>query len=194
MTEEKYFFERNVFSSNNYEFTFEYDETIIHELLKNKTSGKVLDLGCGEGGNSLHLAEKGFDVTCVDISKTAIKELSKEAKKRKLKIKTVVADLESFEFEEKYDVILALGVVHFFSEEIFDIYTCQAGRFAIAFLFCLPADIYFRKRGVNTHNTTYNFIGFISYSSIFRIRRRLYCYTDNIFTGNNIKIFFDDGF
>ena len=118
MTEEKYFFERNVFSSNNYEFTFEYDETIIHELLKNKTSGKVLDLGCGEGGNSLHLAEKGFDVTCVDISKTAIKELSKEAKKRKLKIKTVVADLESFEFEEKYDVILALGVVHFFSEEI----------------------------------------------------------------------------
>lgn len=118
MTEEKYFFEKSMFSSKNYEFTFEYDETLIHELSKYKTSGNVLDLGCGEGGTSLHLAEKGFDVTCIDISKTAIKKLNKEARKRNLKIKTVVADLESFDFEEKYDVILALGVFHFFSEGI----------------------------------------------------------------------------
>jgi SAM-dependent methyltransferase len=30
----------------------------------------VLDLGCGEGRNALFLAERGFDVTVVDISKS----------------------------------------------------------------------------------------------------------------------------
>jgi len=117
MTEEKYFFEKEVFSRKNYDFTFEFDEFFISELLKHKKSGKVLDLGCGGSGYGLHLAKKGFDVTSVDISKTAIKQLEKEAKTRNLKIKTIIADMENFEFEEKYDIILALGVFHFIPEK-----------------------------------------------------------------------------
>lgn len=35
--------------------------------------GKILDVGCGAGSHSLHLQEKGFDVTSIDISKNAIK-------------------------------------------------------------------------------------------------------------------------
>lgn len=117
MTEEKMFFEEKVFSRKDYEFTFEADKELIEEILKNKKSGKVLDLGCGEAGTSLLLAEKGFEVTCIDISKTAINNIKKEAEKKELKIIAFVADLEKFEFEEDYDIIIGTGLFHFIPEE-----------------------------------------------------------------------------
>jgi len=55
MTEEKYFFEKEVFSREDYEFTFEFDESLITELLKYKkgglgNSGSGYRNG-GQGGN-----------------------------------------------------------------------------------------------------------------------------------------------
>ncbi len=35
--------------------------------------GKVLDIGCGAGSHSLHLQQKGFDLSAIDISANAIK-------------------------------------------------------------------------------------------------------------------------
>lgn len=35
--------------------------------------GKTLDVGCGAGSHSLHLQDKGFEVTAIDISPNAIK-------------------------------------------------------------------------------------------------------------------------
>lgn len=37
------------------------------------TGSRVLDLGSGEGRNALFLAERGFDVTAVDISEAGIR-------------------------------------------------------------------------------------------------------------------------
>ena len=48
---------------------------IVKSLLKYKKLGKVLDLGAGEGRNSIFLAEKGFDVTAIDISEIGINKL-----------------------------------------------------------------------------------------------------------------------
>ena len=111
------FFEEKVFSKQDFEFTFEKDEELFETILKNKKSGKVLDLGCGEAGISLSLAEKGFDITCIDISKTAIKNIKKEAEKRKIKINAFVRDLEKFDFEEDYDIIIGTGIFHFIPEK-----------------------------------------------------------------------------
>lgn len=117
MIEEKMFFEEKVFSAEDYKFTFEKDEELIGDIFKYKKSGRVLDLGCGEAGTSLALAEKGFDVTCIDISETAIKNIKKEAKKRGIKMNAFVEDLETFEIKEKYDLILGTGIFHFISEK-----------------------------------------------------------------------------
>lgn len=61
--------------------------------------GKALDLACGAGRNAIWLAEHGWEVTAVDAAQEAIEILRSRAKERRLKINTVVANLEHGEFE-----------------------------------------------------------------------------------------------
>lgn len=46
--------------------------------------GRALDLGCGEGGDALWLAERGWQVTAVDISNTALERAAATARERNL--------------------------------------------------------------------------------------------------------------
>lgn len=86
--------------------------SIVRDILKYKTTGTVLDAGAGEGRNTLFLAEKGFDVEAVDLSKVGLDKLSKLAKERGLKIKTKVADLNEIDWPVSYDVIVSSFILH----------------------------------------------------------------------------------
>lgn len=111
--------------SGKYHFEKEYAETkgtywglkpskrliYLETLLKGKS--KSLDLGCGTGKAAIYLAKKGHIVTAMDISETAISKLNDYAKKEKLKIKTFVADLESYKIKDEYDLIIASFSIHF---------------------------------------------------------------------------------
>ena len=55
--------------------------------------GKTLDLGCGSGNYAIYLAGLGFDVTGIDISLTAIKIATENARKRGVSCRFIVADL-----------------------------------------------------------------------------------------------------
>ncbi len=112
MSEEKYFFEREVFSKG-YKFRFPIDKDLLDIILKFKKKGDVLDIGVGDNGTSLKLAELGFNVTCVDISPTCINALKEEAKRRNININAVCCDIEDFKLEKEYDIIIATGVLHF---------------------------------------------------------------------------------
>ncbi len=59
--------------------------------------GRALDLACGAGRNSLHLAALGWEVTAVDSSSVAVATLRQRAVG--LAVDARVADLESDEFE-----------------------------------------------------------------------------------------------
>jgi SAM-dependent methyltransferase len=52
--------------------------SVVDEL----PSGRALDLGCGEGGDAVWLAEKGWQVVAVDVSETALARATEEAKAR----------------------------------------------------------------------------------------------------------------
>ncbi len=116
MHKEKFHFEKEVFSEN-YEFKFHIDSELIKSILFFKKKGKVLDIGVGDSGTSLRLAELGFEVTCIDISEKCINALKKESEKRGLKITLLCCDAESFDFKENYDIIIATGILHFLSRD-----------------------------------------------------------------------------
>ncbi|MGD8506705.1 MAG: class I SAM-dependent methyltransferase [Candidatus Bathyarchaeota archaeon] len=72
--------------------------------------GLVLDLGVGEGRNALFLAERGFDVEGIDISKTAVDRCLQLAKNRNLSIRAHACDMRELEIpEEKYSLIVTAG-------------------------------------------------------------------------------------
>ena len=79
---------------------------LLTEWLDDRTPGRALDFASGAGRNALYLAEKGYDVTAVDISSSAIELAEQTARGKGLKIKWVVADLDDFAIREKYDLIL----------------------------------------------------------------------------------------
>jgi SAM-dependent methyltransferase len=51
-------------------------------LVADLPAGRALDLGCGEGGDALWLAERGWQVKAVDISETALRRAADEARAR----------------------------------------------------------------------------------------------------------------
>jgi len=65
-------------------------------------TGPVLSLSEGEGRNAVFLASRGLDVIGVDISSVALEKAQTLAKSRGVEIKTVVADLATFEPEENH--------------------------------------------------------------------------------------------
>ncbi|MFC7675728.1 FAD-dependent oxidoreductase [Mycolicibacterium sp. GCM10028919] len=54
----------------------------LEEVARDLTPGRALDLGCGEGGDAVWLAEHGWHVTAVDISDTALGRARDEATAR----------------------------------------------------------------------------------------------------------------
>jgi SAM-dependent methyltransferase len=52
---------------------------LLVETAEALPAGPALDLGCGAGGDTIWLARQGWDVTAVDISGTAVDQVSKRA-------------------------------------------------------------------------------------------------------------------
>lgn len=72
--------------------------------------GPVLSLSEGEGRNAVFLAEQGFDVLGVDLSKIALEKASQLAKSRGVEIRTLVADLAAYEPEENhYGAVISIS-------------------------------------------------------------------------------------
>lgn len=73
-------------------------------------AGRALDLGCGEGGDSVWLAENGWHVTGVDISSTAVARAAALAERRGIpddRVSWVAEDLATWEPTESYDLVSA---------------------------------------------------------------------------------------
>lgn len=68
---------------------------------------KILEVGCGPGGNLWMLAYEGFDVYGLDISATSIKLAKKNLLKKKLKAKLSISNMINLNYKNEYfDVIV----------------------------------------------------------------------------------------
>ncbi|HLE11662.1 MAG: hypothetical protein A2504_00520 [Bdellovibrionales bacterium RIFOXYD12_FULL_39_22] len=76
--------------------------------------GKLLDLGCGNGTVALQMAEKGYEVTGIDISEEAIKWAIEKSIEAKLNIKFNVGNvIDLSQYADNYfDVIIDSNCLH----------------------------------------------------------------------------------
>ena len=85
----------------------------------------ALDIGCGLGSHSIMMSELGIDVTALDFSIKAIEKLNLMIINKDIhNLKTVNSDIESYEIENKYDLILDIASLqHVKSSQINNIYS-----------------------------------------------------------------------
>jgi len=97
-----------VYSDENSRVTG-YPNRFMAEIVQGRTPGKALDIGMGQGRNSLFLASLGWNVTGVDISDKGVNIARKEAQKANLNINCVVADFANFDLgNAQWDLILGI--------------------------------------------------------------------------------------
>jgi len=103
-------------------FTEKYGMTRTHSEVVYSAGivkpGKTLDLGCGNGRNSLYLAANGFDVTAWDKNANSIDNIeSIKAKEGITNLQTEIQDLNTLRFDGEYDFILSTVVLMFLQAE-----------------------------------------------------------------------------
>src|SRR3989304_1062128 len=88
---------------------------LLVELVENGEipAGCVLDLCCGAGTNTVYLAQKGFTVTGIDISTTALRLAKEQAAKANVQINFLNASFVDLAFAEGvFDFVFDMGCFH----------------------------------------------------------------------------------
>lgn len=84
---------------------------LVHERILRPTT--TLELGCGTGANAVHLACRGFEVTAVDASPTAIERARTRAEDTGALLRIVLADVYEFaETAGSFDLVFDAGFYH----------------------------------------------------------------------------------
>ena len=78
----------------------------LRKYLRFLPKGRALDIAAGEGRNAVFLAQHGFDVAAVDISRVGLRKASQLARMMGVEIRTIASDLDDYSIEkEAYDLI-----------------------------------------------------------------------------------------
>ena len=73
------------------------------------SEGRALDIATGEGRNAVFLAQNGFEVDAVDISREGLKKARELAREKGVKVNALLVDLDRYQIEEdRYDLIANL--------------------------------------------------------------------------------------
>ena len=93
-------------------YRFHYHLAELFARLRGR-SGKLLEVGCGIGVDSIQMARCGFDVTAVDLTENALAVAREFAAHRGVDIDFRLGNAECLEFgDESFDVVYSFGVLH----------------------------------------------------------------------------------
>lgn len=74
---------------------------------------RVLDLGCGEGRDSVYFACLGFEVMGVEVSPAALRKAERLANERGVEVQWVHADMTRLRPDGPFDLVYSCGAVHY---------------------------------------------------------------------------------
>lgn len=80
----------------------EFFERAFKKFTKRKVR-RLLEPGCGSGRLVVAMAERGYDVTGLDLSESMLEYLRRRLKRRDLSAKVVQGDMTSMKFKRKFD-------------------------------------------------------------------------------------------
>lgn len=96
----------SIYASSNPEFNTQPNVLLV-KTVEGRQPGRALDVGIGQGRNSVFLALKGWEVTGFDVSEEGIKASNRNAERAGVKIRAVQQSNEQFPFgTENWDLIV----------------------------------------------------------------------------------------
>lgn len=99
-----------IYRDKDYEAESDFLELIFSKYLS-KPVRTILDLGCGTGGHALTLAERGYKIAGVDLSRKMLEIGERKAKERRLNIKFIEGDIRNTELNQKFDAVISMFAV-----------------------------------------------------------------------------------
>ena len=95
-----------VYSTGDAIFVHHPTELLVNAI-KGRRPGTALDIGMGQGRNSIFLAQQGWDVTGFDPSEEGVRQARERAAKLGLHLRTLVVDEENFDLgTAQWDLIV----------------------------------------------------------------------------------------
>jgi SAM-dependent methyltransferase len=81
--------------------------------VRNRVPGSALDIGAGEGADSIRLARLGYKVTAVEISPIGGEKIQRFAAEAGVDVTVEVADIGRYQISDEFDIIICNGVLHY---------------------------------------------------------------------------------
>lgn len=92
--------------------------TIVRLASEGRLVGPVLDVGCGTGENTLHVASLGLQVLGVDVAETALAFAQAKADERGIGVEFAAADALQLErLGRKFETVIDCGLFHTFDRD-----------------------------------------------------------------------------
>lgn len=74
--------------------------------------GTLVDLGCGEGRDSIYFARRGYRVVGVDISSVGIRKAERRASRLGVNVRFLVGDIRTYRLGRRTDVVFCSGALN----------------------------------------------------------------------------------
>lgn len=86
-------------------------------LLSDRTPGRALDIGSGEGTDAIRLAKLGYDVDAVELSEVGARKIEAFARGADVKVRVLAKDIQDFSPDGPYDIVVCNGVLHYIQDK-----------------------------------------------------------------------------
>lgn len=79
---------------------------------------KLLDIGCGEGRDTIFFARNGYEVTAFDLSIEGVNKAREWADRLNLSVNVFQADLNNYRLQVHYDILFSSGTLQYIPREL----------------------------------------------------------------------------